>query len=137
MDATIDSLNAANVRIAGLHNQTLKEGVGASVGMLWIDVEGTDYWSWDQGANTDFISRITNRGVARGVTMGIYTSNSQWSPITGGSSALSSFPLWYPHYDWDPSYSDWVPFGGWSRPAIKQYVGDTYECSASIDLNYY
>jgi hypothetical protein len=50
---------------------------------------------------------------------------------------LSSFPLWYPHYDNNPSYSDWYSFGGWSKPAIKQYVGDTSACSASVDLNYY
>jgi hypothetical protein len=55
----------------------------------------------------------------------------------GGSTALSSFPLWYPHYDNNPSYSDWSPFGGWTKPNIKQYMGTTSVCSASVDLNYY
>jgi GH25 family lysozyme M1 (1,4-beta-N-acetylmuramidase) len=68
---------------------------------------------------------------------GIYTSNSQWSPITGGSTQLSKYPLWYPHYDNNPSFSDFVPFGGWSKPAIKQYAGTTSFCGASVDLNYY
>jgi molybdopterin/thiamine biosynthesis adenylyltransferase len=42
MDATISSLSNANIRITGMHNQTLADAnvVGASVGMLWIDVEG-------------------------------------------------------------------------------------------------
>jgi GH25 family lysozyme M1 (1,4-beta-N-acetylmuramidase) len=107
-----------------------------SVAYLLAD-SGTDYWSSNQGANTDFISRITERGRARGVSMGIYTSYSQWSPITGNSNALSGYPLWYPHYDNNPSYSDWSPFGGWSKPAIKQYQGTTTVCSAGVDLNYY
>jgi hypothetical protein len=90
MDATIASLSSANIRIKGMHNQTLTDEsvVGASVGMLWIDVEGTQYWGSNQASNVDFISRITNRGVARGVSMGIYTSNSQWSPITGKSATM-------------------------------------------------
>jgi hypothetical protein len=43
MDATIASLSSANIRIQGMHNQTLADEsvVGASVGMLWIDVEGS------------------------------------------------------------------------------------------------
>ena len=44
-------------------------------------------------------------------------------------------------YDCDCSYSasfsDFAAFGGWSKPAIKQYAGTTSICSASIDKNYY
>jgi hypothetical protein len=47
------------------------------------------------------------------------------------------YPLWYPHYDNNPSYSDWYNFGGWTSPSIKQYAGTTSFCSASIDKNYY
>lgn len=34
----------------------------------------------------------------------------------------------YAHYDNNPTFSDFVPFGGWSKPAIKQYVGDATLC---------
>lgn len=107
---------------------------------------------------------MADEGVKKGATIGIYTSNSQWSPITGGSTALSKYPLWYPHYDnkyvfslwiylsfdnsmvfiplfffcdYSPSFSDFVPFGGWSKPNIKQYIGTTSICSASVDKNFY
>ena len=30
----------------------------------------------------------------------------------------------YAHYDASPSFSDFVSFGGWTKPAIKQYAGD-------------
>jgi hypothetical protein len=55
----------------------------------------------------------------------------------GGSTQFSKYPLWYPHYDSNPSFSDWYSFGGWSTPAIKQYAGDVSFCSAGVDKNYY
>ena len=33
---------------------------------------------------------------------------------------MSNRQLWYAHYDNNPSFSDFSPFGGWSKPAIKQ-----------------
>lgn len=60
----------------------------------------------------------------------------------GSRSACAKFtdvPLWYAHYDNVASFSDWssVSFGGWSKPAIKQYKGDTTLCGAGVDLNFY
>ena len=43
---------------------------------------------------------MINRGVQRGVSIGIYTSASQWNPITGGTSQFVKYPLWYAHYDY-------------------------------------
>lgn len=43
----------------------------------------------------------------------------------------------YAHYDNDPSFDDFSPFGGWSNPAMKQYAGDKNECGVGVDLNYY
>ena len=37
-------------------------------------------------------------------------------------------PKRYAHYDNNPSFSDFSPFGGWSKPSIKQYAGDATEC---------
>ena len=43
----------------------------------------------------------------------------------------------YPHYDNDPSFNDFNPFGGWKEPALKQYSADRSICGAGVDLNYY
>lgn len=43
----------------------------------------------------------------------------------------------YAHYDGSPSFSDFRAFGGWSRPAIKQFEGDKFACGAGIDKNFY
>ena len=108
-------------------------------GMLWLDIEGPQYWFSDTSKNVQFIQDMITEGKALNITLGIYTGNSQWSPITGESNQFSSLPLWYPHYESppNPSYSDWVSFGGWSKPAIKQYKGTTTLCGAGVDENYY
>mmetsp|Transcript_18862 Transcript_18862/g.31557 ORF Transcript_18862/g.31557 Transcript_18862/m.31557 type:complete len:236 (+) Transcript_18862:231-938(+) len=143
MDDTISYLAAHDVKV--LKKGQLREEagnstdgkLGATVGMLWIDVEGTQYWSSSTSSNVNFLTDMVNEGVKKGYNIGIYSSKSQWDPIMGGSTAFSSYPLWYPHYDYDPSFSDFTAFGGWTSPAIKQYQGTTSFCSASVDKNYY
>lgn len=109
----------------------------ARVGMLWLDIEGPEYWSSTPANNVNFLHGMVNEGNARGVSMGIYTGNSQWSPIMGGSADFKSMPLWYAHYDNNPSFSDFTPFGGWTKPNIKLYAGTTSMCSASVDKSWY
>ncbi|EDQ85402.1 uncharacterized protein MONBRDRAFT_21722 [Monosiga brevicollis MX1] len=108
-----------------------------SFGMIWFDIEGTQYWSSDQQSNRDFFSGLVSEAKALGLSIGVYTSESQWSPIMGDWSGGASFPLWYAHYDGNPSFSDFAPFGGWTRPAIKQYNGDKTICGAGVDVNWY
>ena len=38
----------------------------------------------------------------------------------------------YAHYDNDPGFDDFSPFGGWSYPNIKQYAGDASVCGKSL-----
>lgn len=147
MDDTINSLKSAGVALLadGLsheeytaqHNHTGAAPLTATAGMLWIDVEGTQYWSSSTSNNVNFIQGMVDEGNKQGVHLGIYTSKSQWDPITGGSTQFKSYDLWYPHYDNSKSFSDFVSFGGWSKPAIKQYMGDVSSCSVGIDQNYY
>jgi hypothetical protein len=111
--------------------------VGSVVGMLWADVEGTQYWSSDQNYNVAFIQDMVNEASRQGYNIGIYTNYYQWSPITGNTAQFSYLPLWYAHYDGNPSFSDFFSFGGWSYPNIKQYAGDVNLCGAGVDKNYY
>lgn len=111
----------------------------ATVGMLWIDVEGTQYWTTSYSKNINFIQAMVDELNRQGVHFGIYTSSSQWSPITGNSAQFAKYPLWYPHYESppNPSYSDWKAFGGWQTAAMKQYQGTTSACGGGWDYNYY
>jgi hypothetical protein len=95
------------------------------------------YWM-SQEANREFFNGLVSKGRSLGVKLGVYTSASQWNPIMGsGFTAGSAFPLWYAHYDNSASFADFRPFGGWSKPAIKQYYGDASICGVGIDKNWY
>jgi len=117
-----------------IHNRGTPPG---SYGMLWFDIEGTQYWQSSQSENQAFFNGLVSAGRSAGISMGVYTSKSQWEPIMGNWAGGSSLPLWYAHYDNNPSFSDFSPFGGWSRPSIKQYLGTSSVCGAGVDKNWY
>lgn len=50
--------------------------------------------------------------------------------------ADQGLPLWYAHYDNSQTFSDYDVFGGWSKPAVKQYEGDKTSCGAGIDYDW-
>jgi hypothetical protein len=63
-----------------------------------------------------------------------------WQTIFGSFTAcpsVASQQLWYAHYDGAATFSDFVSFGGWSKPNIKQFQGDTTLCGAGVDKNFY
>ncbi|KAL1918876.1 uncharacterized protein VTP21DRAFT_2898 [Calcarisporiella thermophila] len=109
---------------------------GARYRTIWIDVEGTQYWHPSQTDNREFITSVANTLKARGKRVGVYASKSQWDPIVGNWDGMKSYPLWYPHYDNDKSFNDFKPFGGWTKPYMKQFKGTTTLCSSGVDLNY-
>jgi len=113
---------------------------GAKYGMVWLDIEGTQYWTTSTSTNQNFFQGLVSELKTLGKTIGVYTSQSQWSPIMGSSyTGGSSYPLWYAHYESppQPNFNDFVAFGGWTKPAMKQFQGTTTTCSASVDLSWY
>ena len=103
---------------------------------LWFDIEGE--WSSSYGTNQAFLMEMVEHARAIGIVYGIYCSEYYWGLFFGSYTFAyaSEAPMWYAHYDYDASFSDWTPFGGWSWPMIKQYQGTTSMCDASVDLNY-
>jgi len=107
-------------------------------GMMWFDIEGPGvYWGDSQSDNANFFQALIDEANNLGVKFGVYTSASQWIPIMGGYTGGSAYPLWYAHYDGDPSFDDFSAFGGWNSPAIKQYQGSTNICGCGVDYNWY
>jgi GH25 family lysozyme M1 (1,4-beta-N-acetylmuramidase) len=106
-------------------------------GMYWLDIEILA-WPADHAANINFIRALVNAAKSAGLHVGIYTNANNWSQITGNYDGdFGSIPLWYAHYDNSPSFSDFRPFGQWTKPAIKQYQGDATVCGVDVDNNYY
>eukprot|EP00981_Chlorochromonas_danica_P000459 scaffold96_cov167-Ochromonas_danica.AAC.66 len=107
-------------------------------GRVWLDIEGTQYWYSSTTTNQNWYKALVDSCSTYGVRCGVYSSYYQWSDIFGTTyfSYGSNLPLWYAHYDNNPSFSDFSSFGGWSSPHVKQYAGDTYQCSMGVDKNY-
>lgn len=114
-------------------------------GMVWIDVEtnespGCSWSGHDAASNCQFLTDVVNRIKSHGKNLGIYATAYMWQTIFGSRNAcpsVASQQLWYAHYDGSASFSDFSPFGGWSKPTIKQFQGTNSLCGASIDKNYY
>ncbi|KAI9265239.1 glycoside hydrolase superfamily [Phascolomyces articulosus] len=118
--------------------------VGANkmiVGRLWLDVEidpSANNWPSTTSARTtlqQFKTALDNSGWK----WGVYSSKYQWETITGSTTWVldSSVPLWYAGWDFALNFNNFSPFGGWSKPTVKQYAGDQSFCSAGFDKNYY
>lgn len=100
---------------------------------LWLDAEE------DPGGMTPANVVFLLRDAVAACTMpcGIYTRRSWWRAHTGDSREFSRLPLWDAYYDGVPSFVYWTPYGGWARPAMKQYGGTQLVCGQSVDVNYY
>ncbi|KAL7715718.1 lysozyme [Entamoeba marina] len=126
--------NAAG-QVSTFWNKIISYGVECR--LVWFDIEGT--WTSSYSANIDFFEEMMNQARKIGINHGVYVSTHYWSTLFGSDYVYpyaSSTPLWYPHYDNNPSFSDFVAFGGFTTPSIKQYKGTTSLCSASVDLSY-
>eukprot|EP01095_Lingulamoeba_sp_RSL-Kostka_P016016 TRINITY_DN761_c0_g1_i1.p1 TRINITY_DN761_c0_g1~~TRINITY_DN761_c0_g1_i1.p1 ORF type:complete len:238 (-),score=54.37 TRINITY_DN761_c0_g1_i1:816-1469(-) len=135
------SQNAAS-SITTIVNKMISEGVLTN-NMIWMDIESTASWSTSCSSNVNWLSEAIStaeslyKGCGLSTCIGIYSSSSQWSPIMCGSTDFKNHQLWYAHYDGNPSFSDFEPFGGWTKPNIKQYQGTTSTCGTQIDEDYY
>ncbi|KAL5477262.1 hypothetical protein EMCRGX_G024031 [Ephydatia muelleri] len=111
---------------------------GSNYGMIWLDIEGSQYWLGSYSENQKFFEELLSAAASHKST-GVYASESQWVEIMGSSSYTggAAHPLWYPHYDDNPSFSDFAPFGGWKTPNIKQYSDTATVCGVGIDRNWY
>jgi len=109
---------------------------GARFERYWIDVEQGAGWSAsDFAGNAAFLRRMLQAAEALGLQVGIYTSPYEWS-ITVNSAGFSSYPLWYAQYDGVASFADFVPFGGWTQPVMKQFAGDQVSGGVCFDGNW-
>lgn len=120
------------------------KGLGnAKYSSIWLDIETNTSpgcgWSQNFALNCEFTARLADAAAKSGKKIGIYASNHMWGVIMGGADRCNKFmqlPLWYAHYDNVINFSDFQPFGGWTKPHAKQYKGTTALCNASVDLNY-
>eukprot|EP01084_Bolivina_argentea_P235815 396682_1 len=115
--------------------------------MIWLDIEQNPdkkcSWSqYDDTTSCNFLLELAETGISMGKQVGIYSSHGEWDGLVFSSvsacSQASKYPLWYAHYDKNPSFDDWPQekFGGWSTPTIKQYTDDVKYCGTGFDGDY-
>jgi hypothetical protein len=107
-------------------------------GRVWLDVEGSQYWLGSYSKNQEWYIQLRDSCETYKVPCGVYSSTNEWTTIFGSTSFVygNDLPLWYPHYDNNPSFSDFKSFGGWTTPHAKQYAGDATVCGSDADKNY-
>jgi GH25 family lysozyme M1 (1,4-beta-N-acetylmuramidase) len=109
-----------------------------NVTRLWLDIEGTAYWPTSATDSQAIYRALVDACTSLGLVCGVYSNQNEWSSIFG-SAAFSygaTLPLWYAHYDGQPTFDDFIPFGGWGRPTIKQFNDQGAKCGVSYDLNW-
>eukprot|EP01103_Thecamoeba_quadrilineata_P011975 TRINITY_DN297_c0_g1_i2.p1 TRINITY_DN297_c0_g1~~TRINITY_DN297_c0_g1_i2.p1 ORF type:complete len:220 (-),score=28.46 TRINITY_DN297_c0_g1_i2:88-747(-) len=114
---------------------------GSKYGQIWFDIENnpSSGCGWGSASdNCNYMSELISEAVKLGVNPGVYASEYMWGHIMGsGCTVASKYALWYADYDNSPSFGGFAPFGGWSKPAMKQYKGSTSLCGTGVDLDYY
>lgn len=104
---------------------------------VWIEVRGSDNWGKCID-NYAFLKDMVSGGEKLlGLKLGILTSESDWNSIMCSSTDFSHLPLWYSENDYNTSLSGFKPFGGWTKPSLKQYSVTTNLCGASIGEDSY
>ncbi len=126
-------------------NDLVSRMAGQNYGKIWLDIETnpSSGCSWTQASsvsNCQYVTDLVNAVRSLGKTPGIYSSYYMWETIMGSAnscSGLGDVSLWYAHYDGNPSFSDFKQFGGWTKPTIKQYIGDSNVCGANVDISFF
>lgn len=115
------------------------------LGRLWLDCEDSVVGQTPAQIVNQLRGMITYvQEQAPEIELGIYTGRWWWEPQAGGSTGFSGLPLWHAEYNNNapeanpaaaPSFDAFVPYGGWTRPAIWQFQGTNSLCEFSVDLN--
>lgn len=122
-------------------------------GAIWFDVETNPdpkcAWRANKTANCEFMGQLVRAAASTNAVWGVYSSIHMWTTwMTDASkpegcavASSAGMPLWYPHYESppNPTFSDFSPFGGWTKPSVKQFGdGDVPPgrlCGISVDNN--
>uniref|UniRef100_A0A914W997 Lysozyme n=1 Tax=Plectus sambesii TaxID=2011161 RepID=A0A914W997_9BILA len=117
---------------------------GIRIVSLWFQVTSPNNWSPSQLENRNFIQSCINEAPSLGIRLQIYTNAYEWQEITGGWTGHPLMNLWYWDYNGPgPSgsssctFSDFLPFGGWTNAQVKKYASLVYMCGTYVGLNCY
>ncbi len=76
---------------AGQVTSFLQKVNGARFGTVWLDIEGSQYWSSSHSSNINFINQLINAlkaGTSHAI--GIYSSYYNWKALTGNTKTFGT-----------------------------------------------
>uniref|UniRef100_A0A1I7T5V4 Glycoside hydrolase n=2 Tax=Caenorhabditis tropicalis TaxID=1561998 RepID=A0A1I7T5V4_9PELO len=118
---------------------------GITVRSVWIQVTSPSNWPNNPTANVNFINSIVSRAKQYGLTVGIYTSQYDWSQITAQWNTLSSdVLLWYWNVlgsgssgETKATFDDFRAFGSFKKASAKQYAQVETVCQMVVNRDVY
>lgn len=128
-------------------NTALRTSV--SLKRIWVMVEDENprqFWARNSSINCEYLKQLHRAAFANNIQLGIYTTSLDWSNIIEDGIPgrceypFETLPLWTPKFDSTPNMDFFYPFGGWTRPYLKQITGGSIEMrrvgSTRICYNY-
>lgn len=109
------------------------KGVSQAADFFWVgEYSGCANPSNNFEWNHEFVTSIVTALEGFGAKVGINAET--WGYIMGNWDGLSKYPVWYGGNS-NPSFSDFQPFSGWTKPALKTYSTGTL-CNITVDFTY-
>ncbi|ETN71936.1 hypothetical protein NECAME_19099, partial [Necator americanus] len=110
-----------------------------NVRSVWVQVNSSVAWYSNNTTNVNFLNSILSRARQYGLSIGIYTNMYDWNKITGGATVTNAM-LWYSNVygsgvtnESPADYSDFLSFGGWTTPSVKQFAQAETVCSVTVN----
>lgn len=87
---------SASTQVKELVDHLNADCASAWTGTIWLDIEGTQYWTGGASASKKFYESLVDACKSKSPKCGVYSSSSQWSAIFGSTSYSygSNLPLW-------------------------------------------
>ena len=126
--------NAAG-QVSSVYSSLTENGIEFK--SIWFNLDGT--WGSSETENRKFFEEMMNKAISLGLNSGVYSDRNCWVNKFGESytySQTSKVFVWYFNHNNVESFSDFVQFGGWTSPYMKQYTADQLMCTAMVSYNY-
>jgi len=108
---------------------------------IWVQITSPANWNSDQSLNREFIKDFVVEALVNNVDVGFYTNWYDFEQILGANAELHG-PLWYWHMNGHgsnastfPTFDDYIPFGKFDQPWVKQYSLQVEICGLKINRN--
>ncbi|KAK5986044.1 hypothetical protein GCK32_014089 [Trichostrongylus colubriformis] len=110
---------------------------------IWVQVSKPEEWDQSPESNRDFLEDMISAAKGLGVDIGFYTNANYWITITRDWKP-EGHRLWYRKVngpglsgETPANFDDFVRFGKWGRPTVKQFARKERICGELMNQDVY